>query len=150
VLRSKCYNHSMIKLNSPYHHAYCFIGPRGYSKSVLEFLEREWQIKTVGNPDCFVLKYETFGIDESRELSLRSFGRAFSGEKKIFVVSLSVATEAAQARLYKFFRLPRRSRLNQKPLFFPVKLSGLGCGRAGPNRHRRPLRFRPPKSFLFP
>ena len=96
----------MIKLNSPYHHAYCFIGPRGYSKSVLEFLEREWQIKTVGNPDCFVLKYETFGIDEARELSHRSLNRAFSGGAKVFIVSLSSATGEAQNALLKLMEEP--------------------------------------------
>lgn len=88
------------------HHAYCMSG------DVLKCCEgvRDWcvqkeKIAIQGNPDFVELSYDTFGIDDGRDLQ-RLQSRRPLGEKKVFVVSFNFITREAQNALLKVLEEP--------------------------------------------
>jgi DNA polymerase III delta prime subunit len=67
-----------------------------------------------GNPDVLELELETFGVDESRSLSLwaikKPFGQNAEADRKVAVIStLSVTVEAQNALLKLFEEPPERT-----------------------------------------
>ena len=93
------------------HHGYLLEGEQEkVLKQLLEFFERELKIVPRGNPDVIVSKYETFGIDDGRELKNRASVKAFSHSKrKIFVIVFQSITIEAQNSLLKLFEEPTQN-----------------------------------------
>ena len=98
------------------HHAYIIEGLRENIKPLLLTALREYAgIVAQGSPDVSVIDYQSFGIDESRELSLRQsragFGESLnnkedSAPRKIFIISADSLTHEAQNALLKTFEEP--------------------------------------------
>lgn len=66
--------------------------------AVLSLLEGEG-IKTRGNADVYVRVYQSFGVDEARELRERASSRALSGRRVFIVATPGMTTEAQNALL---------------------------------------------------
>lgn len=98
------------------HHAYIIEGQkREILPLLLPVFEQQMGIRIRGNPDFTILEYQSLGIDESRELSLRQsragFGESAPGQgnnspRKIFIVSAESFTHEAQNALLKTFEEP--------------------------------------------
>lgn len=95
------------------HHANLLIGSPEEAESYLRSLCDSWNIKLPNNPDFFVFKMETFGINEARELKLLSTRKAVtprqsSGQagRKIFLIAPTRLTLEAQNALLKTFEDP--------------------------------------------
>ncbi len=95
------------------HHAHIIEGELASVVPVLlSAVERHMGIVVKGNPDLSVIEYQSFGIDESRELSSRQsragFGDSGKGgpSKKIFIISAQSFTREAQNALLKTFEEP--------------------------------------------
>lgn len=89
------------------HHAYFLEGDtEQVLPSLLSFFEKELEIIQNGNPDMKVESYETFGVDEGRELKEAQLSKSFGGGKKIFVISFETITVEAQNSLLKVFEEP--------------------------------------------
>lgn len=88
------------------HHAYLIEGAR--EEIVPELLEyiQDLGIATLGNPDFCQISIDNFKKDEA--LDLRSMGteKAFTNEKKIFIVSVNSFSLDAQGILLKMFEEP--------------------------------------------
>jgi len=101
-------NHTYSKTKT-LHHAYCM---EGFKEDVYpelkEFFERELQIATRGNPDYWYSEYDTFGIDNARELKVLQSRMSVSGGRKIFVLILNFITHEAQNSLLKVLEEPTR------------------------------------------
>ena len=95
------------------HHAHIIEGVHAEVVPVLlSAIERHMGIVAKGNPDLTVLEYQSFGIDESRELSSRQSRAPFADlgksttSKKIFIASAQSFTREAQNALLKTFEEP--------------------------------------------
>ncbi len=90
------------------HHAYVVEGEREESlKRLFDFLEKDVNFKINGNPDFWHASFDTFGIDEGRNLKEMQSKKSFTENgKKIFVVSLNFITIEAQNSLLKVFEEP--------------------------------------------
>lgn len=66
--------------------------------AILALLEDEG-IETKGNVDLYVRTYQSFGIDEARELRARASSRALVGRRVFVVATPSMTTEAQNALL---------------------------------------------------
>ena len=90
------------------HHAYCIEGECDASFSALAgFLRESLGMETRGNPDVWQRRFDTFGIDESRDLIERQSRKAVSGGKTIFILGIHSITREAQNALLKVFEEPR-------------------------------------------
>jgi DNA polymerase III delta prime subunit len=91
-----------------FHHVFLIEGDYEDTKpALLGFFEEEFGIKIAGNPDFRVEDFESFGIDESRELRAMQLRRSFTeGAKKIFIVAAGNFTSEAQNSLLKIFEEP--------------------------------------------
>ncbi len=88
------------------HHAYAIVGDRRTNTEALaQFLKSVLRIEKIGNPDYSELHFETFSIDDSRELGERQRRMSFEG-KKIFVVAFDFITQEAQNALLKVLEEP--------------------------------------------
>jgi DNA polymerase III delta prime subunit len=58
------------------------------------------------NPDALELELETFGVDESRDLSLWAIKKPFGNNRKVAVISAISVTVEAQNALLKLFEEP--------------------------------------------
>ncbi len=89
------------------HHAYFLTGPTSLRPTLISILEKEYKLTARGNPDFFDQSFDTFTIDDARELkrlhSMRPIGQ---GGKKIFLVSMNGITVEAQNALLKLFEEP--------------------------------------------
>ncbi len=97
------------------HHAHLIEGEADALAPVLAAaIERHMGIPARGNPDFTTLFYETFGIDEGRELKERQSRAGFGAEdsvkdspsRKIFIVCANAFTHEAQNSLLKTFEEP--------------------------------------------
>lgn len=90
------------------HHAHVIAGVHSEIVPILlGAINRHMGIDTQGNPDVAVFEYQNFGIDESRDLSIRQSRTSFRGTKKIFIVSSARGfTHEAQNALLKTFEEP--------------------------------------------
>jgi len=88
------------------HHAYLIEGVRDeILPEVVQFL-KTLGIKTVGNPDFIQISYDNFKIDEAFDLRSMSMDKAFSSQKKIFLISINNFSLDAQNVLLKMFEEP--------------------------------------------
>jgi len=95
------------KRNGGLHHAYAFEGDADtILLSLIPFFEKQLKFIAQANPDYRYEKYETFGIDEARNLSLMQMKKSLSGGKKIFVIATQGMTLEAQNALLKVFEEP--------------------------------------------
>lgn len=88
------------------HHAYLLVGERELLlKSLTDFLKKDLELETEGNPDLLFFRHDSYGIDDARGLkdisTLRSLGRM-----KIVVLSFNSITTEAQNSLLKIFEEP--------------------------------------------
>src|SRR3989344_910267 len=89
------------------HHAYAFEGEKELIlENLNDFLKNSLEIEISGNPDYSLLSYDTFGIDEAREIAQRQANRSFTGGKKIFIITSNSITVEAQNSLLKVFEEP--------------------------------------------
>jgi len=98
------------------HHAYVIVA--GSSDNVdgstisahaklLKILEKTHKIPVHGNPDLFDRTYETFTIDDARELKAAHEMKSVTvGAKKIFIMSMNGITIEAQNALLKLLEEP--------------------------------------------
>lgn len=94
------------KKNGSIHHAYVFEGERAsILLGLFKFLEKDFGIEIKNNPDFSSQEFETFTIDDARDLQERHGRRALSG-KKIFIISTRFVTIEAQNSLLKIFEEP--------------------------------------------
>ena len=90
----------------PLHHAYCVVGETEQAFPRIErSLERELGFPVKGNPDFWRGEYETFGIDEARQLKEASTRHAL-GARKVFILAARGLTSEAQNALLKTFEEP--------------------------------------------
>ncbi len=71
---------------------------------ILSMLAKEG-IETRGNPDIYVREYQSFGIEEAREIRDRSSLRAV-GSHRVFIIATSGMTHEAQNALLKTLEEP--------------------------------------------
>ncbi|MEK9185346.1 MAG: hypothetical protein AAB863_01085 [Patescibacteria group bacterium] len=86
------------------HHAYIVSGTR--ADEIWSGLDKNLSFKKTANPDAYSRDYETFGIDEARELSEWGMMRPLSGERKAAVISATSFTAETQNALLKLFEEP--------------------------------------------
>lgn len=95
------------KNNHLTHHAYLI---EGDSEAILdelfEFFKQSLGVAVKGNPDFLHVDFEVFGIDEGRRLKEMQTGKAFTGDRRFFIVSTSSFTHEAQNSLLKVFEDP--------------------------------------------
>lgn len=90
-----------------HHHAYCLIGSDSVRAELLSSLEKEHGILAQGNPDFFDRSYETFTIDNAREVKAVHETRPMSDAgKKIFILKMNGITIEAQNALLKLLEEP--------------------------------------------
>jgi DNA polymerase III delta prime subunit len=89
------------------HHGYLIVGDRESNKnSLLDFLQNNLEISTVGNPDFSFTEYNTLNIEDARGLTDTQSRKDFGGSKKIFILATHIITEEAQNALLKVFEEP--------------------------------------------
>ncbi len=95
------------QLKSLSHHAYALIGRALLRAELLALLEEEHSIQIQGNPDMYDRSFETFTIDDARELKSAHETRPVTeAGKKIFILSMNAVTVEAQNALLKLFEEP--------------------------------------------
>ena len=87
------------------HHANLLLGTPEEAESYLRLLCVGLGVKLINNPDFFVFRMETFGIDEARELRLLAARKAVT-HRKIFLIASARLTLEAQNALLKTFEDP--------------------------------------------
>jgi DNA polymerase III delta prime subunit len=87
------------------HHAYLLVGDKETAHSFVVGRLEEVGFVLANNPDYLVLRFETFGIPEARDLSQRAARKAFSG-RKVFLIVADALTHEAQNALLKTFEEP--------------------------------------------
>ncbi len=101
-------------LNGLSHHAYLLVGNSDIRNSLISLLEKEYKIITHGNPDFYIRNYETFTIDDSREIKVLHNTRPLldldkkniGAGKKIFILTMNGITIEAQNSLLKLLEEP--------------------------------------------
>lgn len=89
------------------HHAYFIEGEQvAVLADVEAFLKDAFGIVRQGHPDVHYSMYDSFGIDESRDLQGMQTMRPVMGDKKIFILSTGAITSEAQNSLLKVFEEP--------------------------------------------
>ncbi|MDO8590296.1 MAG: hypothetical protein Q7R69_03455 [bacterium] len=84
------------------HHASLLIGGAEEGELYVRSLYASLGIELANNPDFFVFKKETFGIDEARELKLLSARKALTNRKIFLIVPTRITLEAQNALLKTF------------------------------------------------
>lgn len=69
------------------------------------FFEKEFGVKTRGNPDFHVHEYDSFGIEDGRRLQSFAIEKAY-GAFKVFITGFNMMTFEAQNALLKLFEEP--------------------------------------------
>jgi DNA polymerase III delta prime subunit len=96
-----------LKVRGDLHHAYLLTGNREIvTKALFEFLSKDLNFSTKGNPDLHHYEYESLGIDDGKMLQSYAIQKAL-GEYKIFVASFGTITREAQNALLKLFEDPK-------------------------------------------
>lgn len=94
-------------LKSLSHHAYYLIGANSVRADLLSILEKKHGVASQANPDFFDRTYETFTIDDAREVKAFHGTRPVdSSGKKIFVLQMNGITVEAQNALLKLLEEP--------------------------------------------
>ena len=88
------------------HHAYLIEGMhQDVFPEILKFM-KNIGIETTGNPDFSNMQFDSFKIDDARNLKYKSSEKAFSLDKKIYVISINNFLLDAQNALLKMFEEP--------------------------------------------
>ena len=91
------------------HHAYALEGDRKTAISNLyNFFENDLKIETKANLDFYFNEFESFGIDNGRDLQMQASRKAMRGNMQIFVIAFSSITSEAQNALLKLFQEPAK------------------------------------------
>ena len=94
-------------LKSLSHHAYYLVGDDAKSVELLDTLAKLHKLSAVGNPDFFNKKYQTFTIDDAREVKTFHETRPVSeAGKKIFILTMNGITVEAQNAMLKLLEEP--------------------------------------------
>jgi hypothetical protein len=89
------------------HHAYALVGGEETRAELLSILAKKHKLAPVGNPDFFDRRYETFSIDDARELKALAETRPIHDDgKKVFVLAMNGITVEAQNALLKLLEEP--------------------------------------------
>jgi DNA polymerase III delta prime subunit len=89
------------------HHAYFIVGDKNAIwEEVIEFLKKELSFLIQANPDFWSGKFDTFTIDDARNLTELHIRKPFAGDRKIFLMSANSITVEAQNALLKLFEEP--------------------------------------------
>lgn len=90
------------------HHAYVIEGDRDTVFTALQtFLDTDMKWNTHANPDFWHATYDSFGVEDARDLKEMQQHKAFGEHgKKIFIVSFNFITLEAQNSLLKVFEEP--------------------------------------------
>jgi len=86
-------------------HAYMLEGALNMRDALLSHLA-SIGFDIAGHPDAFVRTYESFGIDESREITSKATRKPLSAVRNIFVITTPTMTQEAQNALLKTFEEP--------------------------------------------
>lgn len=88
-------------------HACVIVGGAAEHDGLILALAKKHKIKLAGNPDFSDRKYETFSIDDARELkSLAETRPAFAGGHRVFIATMNGITVEAQNALLKLLEEP--------------------------------------------
>jgi len=91
------------------HHTYICIGDASsVENELITFIENDFGVKTIGNPDVFISKYEGFGIDDARFIQGSQLQKPVMGENKFYIISFSSITHEAQNSLLKILEEPTK------------------------------------------
>jgi DNA polymerase III delta prime subunit len=89
------------------HHSYLLVGDTETIESELvNFIENKLGFPILANPDFWLARFETFTIDDARNLSDLHLRKPFSAGRKMFIASVSDITVEAQNALLKLFEEP--------------------------------------------
>lgn len=88
------------------HHAYLLIGNIQTRDQLILMLEKKHKIVAQGNPDFFMRNYETFTIDDAREIKALHSMRPVDGDRKFFVLTMNGVTVEAQNAMLKLLEEP--------------------------------------------
>lgn len=88
-----------------FHHAYLIEGREEATDAARSFISEKLGITLSAHPDFFDIAYETFGVEESREIKETS-SRAPIGERKAILLYADIFTREAQNALLKIFEDP--------------------------------------------
>ncbi len=89
------------------HHAYFLVGNKDTVWfEVMSFVESDLGFSTHGNPDFYGGQFDTFTIDDARNLTEQHIRKPFVGDRKIFIVYANSMTVEAQNALLKLFEEP--------------------------------------------
>lgn len=89
------------------HHAYLIVGSDSIRADLVSILEKNHKIVARANPDFFDKSYETFTIDNAREVkSFHGMKPVTETSKKIFILVMNGATVEAQNALLKLLEEP--------------------------------------------
>ncbi|MES2314933.1 MAG: hypothetical protein V4524_03315 [Patescibacteria group bacterium] len=112
----KSSNEHFDQLSSLSHHAYGLVGTTETRDELISILEKKHTITAQGNPDFYIRNYETFTIDDAREIKSLHSSRPLTDEgsikgnngagKKIFVLTMNGITIEAQNALLKLLEEP--------------------------------------------
>jgi len=90
------------------HHAYGVLGERAKVKeAIFDFLEKDLNFQTKGNPDFWHEEFNVFKIDDSRALQEAHINQPIKYSRKVFVVFANSITKDAQNSLLKIFEEPK-------------------------------------------
>ena len=88
------------------HHAYLIEGMRDeIVPEIIKFIE-DIGIETIGNPDFYNVSFDSFKVEDARNLKLKSSDKGFSVGKKIYIISVNNFLLDAQNTLLKMFEEP--------------------------------------------
>lgn len=89
------------------HHAYLLKNTgKGVLLELKEFLENELRFTTNGNPDFWCGEFDTFGINDGREITQLQSRTATEGSIKVFIIMANFFTIESQNSLLKMFEEP--------------------------------------------
>ncbi|MEK7194625.1 MAG: hypothetical protein AAB660_02980 [Patescibacteria group bacterium] len=117
------------------HHATLFVGEQREADAGIDSVFKFLGVKTLGNPDIFVIDTDVFVVDDARALGERAVEKAF-GEKKFFIIKAEKFTPEAQNALLKTFEDPVPNThflisAREENIFLPTLLSRMHVERVG-------------------
>lgn len=88
------------------HHANLIVNKENSKSLIFDILEKDFNFKTKANPDLLVLEFESFGVDEARDLGKWAIGKPICSEIKISLVLTKSMTVEAQNAMLKILEEP--------------------------------------------